>query len=214
MNVLRRYYMALALVALAFLFVAVVYQRLPELVPIHWGSDGEVNGWLPKPWGALILPLTALGSTLLLIFAPAVVPSGFNVASPPKFYPLVVAAIAGFGTFGAAVQLLVAAGAHLNLLRLLVAAAGVLLMITGNFLGKVPRNHLIGIRTPWTLSSEYVWSRTHRLAGPVFVLSGVALLLYALVESGLPDPRVVLFVIGTMVMAPTLYSYLLWRGQR
>jgi uncharacterized membrane protein len=213
MSVLRRYYVALLLVVLAFVLVAVVFRRLPQKIPIHWGADGQANGWLAMPWGVLLLPLVALGSTLLLIFAPSVIPSGPDVASPPRFYPSIVAAFAGFLAFGTGVQLLVAAGSALNLQRLIVAAAGGLLTVTGNYLGKVPRNHLIGIRTPWTASSDYVWERTHRFAGPVFVVCGLVLFLYALVEEGQPNPRVVLFVIGMMVTLPTFYSYVLWRRE-
>lgn len=214
MNLLRRYQLALMLVLLAFLLVAVVFHRLPQEIPVHWGADGQVNGWLEKPWGALVLPLLTLLTTLLLIFAPALMPGGFKVASPPRFYPIIVAALAGFLVFVTAVQLLVATGSPLNLQRLVVGAAGLLLAVTGNYLGKVPRNHLIGIRTPWTLSSELVWERTHRFAGPVFVLCGVVLLLYAAVEGGTPQPRIILPVIGIMVLLPTVYSYLLSRRDK
>jgi uncharacterized membrane protein len=214
MNVLRRYYVALLLVGLAFVLVAVVFHRLPQKIPIQWGPDGQPNGWLARPWGALLLPLVALSSTLFLILVPSVIPSSFDAASPPRFYPSIVAAFAGFLAFGTGVQLLVAAGSALNLQRLIVAAAGGLLAVTGNYLGKVPRNHLVGIRTPWTVSSGYVWERTHRFAGPVFVVCGLVLFLYALVEEGLPNPRVVLFVIGMMIMLPTFYSYVLWRGEK
>jgi len=214
MNVLRRYYVSLLLVMLAFLFVAVVFHRLPQEIPVHWGADGRANGWLVKPWGALVLPFVALGATLLLIFVPGIVQSGFPMTSPPKVYPTVVAAFAGFVAFATGVQLLVAAGAPLNLPRLIMAAAGGLLAVSGNYLGKVPRNHLLGIRNAWTLSSDFVWARTHRFAGPIFVLSGLLLLVYAMIEEGPPNPGVVLFVIGTMVMLPTIYSYLLWRQRK
>jgi uncharacterized membrane protein len=214
MNVLRRYQVALILVVVAFLLAAIVFRRLPPEIPIHWGADGQVNGWLAKPWGALLLPLVALLTTLLLIFAPGFMPSGFNVASPPRFYPHMVAAFAGFLAFVTAVQLLVATGSSLNLPQLVVGAAGGLLAITGNYLGKVPRNHLMGIRTPWTLSSDYVWERTHRFAAPVFVLCGAVLLLYTTFVDGTPKPGVVLPVVGMMVSLPTLYSYLLWRRRK
>jgi uncharacterized membrane protein len=211
MKVLRRYHVALLFVTLAFLFVAVAFRHLPQQIPIRWGTDGQANDWLGKPWGALLLPLVALGATLLLIFAPSVIRSEFDIDLPSRFYPSIVAAFAGFLAFVTGVQLLLATGSPLNLQRLIVAAAGGLLAVTGNYLGKVPRNHLIGIRTPWTLSSGYVWERTHRFAAPVFVLCGLVLVLYALFEEGLPSPRVVLFVIGMMVSLPTVYSYLLWR---
>jgi uncharacterized membrane protein len=211
MNALRRYHVALLMVGLAFLLVAVVFRRLPQEIPIRWDTEGHANGWLAKPWGALLLPLVSLSTALLFIIAPSVMPSAFGVAAPPRFYPIIVAAFTSFVTFGAAVQLLVATGSPLNLQRLVVAAAGGLLVVAGNYLGKVPRNHLIGIRTPWTLSSGYVWERTHRFAGPVFVLCGLVLLLYAMVNEGQPNPRMVLFVIGLMGSLPTVYSYLLSR---
>jgi uncharacterized membrane protein len=214
MNVLRRYQLALMLVVLAFLLVAVMFRRLPQEIPIHWGADGQVDEWLSKPWGALLLPQAALLTTLLLIFAPGFCHGGFPVSAPPKFYPYVVAAFAGFLAIVTGAQLLVASGASLNMQQLVVAAAGGLLAITGNYLGKVPRNHLIGIRTPWTLSSDYVWDRTHRFAAPVFVICGTILLLYAAYEKGVPKPSVVLPIIGVMASLPILYSYFLWRQRK
>jgi uncharacterized membrane protein len=49
----------------------------------------------------------------------------------------------------------------------------------GNVLGKLRSNFFVGIRTPWTLSSEHVWDQTHRWAGRLFVGAAAVLAVLA-----------------------------------
>jgi uncharacterized membrane protein len=97
----------------------------------------------------------------------------------------------------------------------MVGAIGVMILVIGNQLGKSRSMYLVGIRTPWTLASEEVWVRTHRLGGKLMVVAGLAMIGAAL----LPLPAGLLWTIPAVAIAiaaavPIVYSYLLWRREQ
>jgi uncharacterized membrane protein len=107
------------------------------------------------------------------------------------------------------------AGRSVDAGRLIVAATGAMLVLIGNQLGKSRSMYLIGMRTPWTLASEDVWIRTHRLAGKLMVAGGVLIFGAALLH--LPAARlmaVLVAVISVSAGIPIVYSFLLWRRER
>ena len=91
----------------------------------------------------------------------------------------------------------------------MLGALGVLLAVLGNFMGKIRYNYVMGVRTPWTLASERVWDRTHRVVGPLFVLWGLAVLASAV--AGWDDGRVATGMmaggVGLIVAVSLGYSY-------
>jgi hypothetical protein len=101
-----------------------------------------------------------------------------------------------------------ALGWRMSFDRIVVPVIGVLFIILGNFMGKLQRNFFVGIRTPWTLASEEVWFRTHRLGGPLFVLAGIILMIGAFLGEG---AGLILPVIVIAAIVPVIYSYLIYR---
>jgi uncharacterized membrane protein len=81
-------------------------------------------------------------------------------------------------------------------------------MVIGNYFGKTRKNFFLGIRTPWTLASDEVWGRTHRLAGRLFILQG--LIMFAGVLFEIPV-AVLLGMVGVIVVVPVVYSYVVYR---
>jgi uncharacterized membrane protein len=198
-----------ALVVLSFALAAALYTRLPESVPVHWDVHGRANGFMAKPLGAFILPMVTLGSYLLLTVLPRISPRGYDIDRFARVFELLKAAITAFLFLITALALLAAAGAPVPIARAVPAAVGLLLAVLGNFMGKVTRNFFVGIRTPWTLASDEVWLRTHRLGGKMLVLGGAALLLSALAGGGFLLAGVAAVIVAAAV--PIVYSYLLYR---
>jgi uncharacterized membrane protein len=161
----------------AFAFAASMYNSLPESVPTHWNEHDVVNGYTPKPWGVFILPLTMLGIYLMFLFLPALSPSGFRISRFIGVYWILCTVTLGFLLITTIFALLKAQGSSVPLNRVVSAGVGVLIIVIGNFLGKVTKNFFVGIRTPWTLASDEVWLRTHRLAGWSFVIAGFVVLI-------------------------------------
>jgi uncharacterized membrane protein len=206
---LRHYWLALTLVGLTFVAPLLVYERLPDIVPIHWNARGEVDGWAPRTWGAFLLPGVSALITAILIAAPRISPRGFEMQAFSRIYAPLVAAVAAVMLYITIVVLQAALGADVSMDRHALAAAGLLIAFIGNYFGKTTRNFFLGIRTPWTLASDEVWERTHRVSGPLFVGGGLALVACGLV-GGLPA-AVPLTVIAVIVIVPVAYSYAVWR---
>lgn len=184
--------------------------------PIHWGFDGQPDRYGGRSEAFLLMPALAFGLTILLAVVPAFDPRGDNLRRSAPAY-----LTAWLGTLGllAAMQaglLMIAlgvwdAGPGSPFHRLVAGGISVLIMLIGNVLGKARPNWFIGVRTPWALSSDLAWERTHRVAGRLFVLVGLAGLGAALVlPSTAAMPILLVGVIGAAISA-ACYSYVVWR---
>jgi len=210
-DLLRTYWVAFAFVATNLLLLALLYSRLPDPMPWMWDVDGTATHWISKPWGAALLPLAHLLITLFLVFAPTVDPGASRSREAPRFYPFVVAVIGSFLMLTTCLQYAAALGTAPTVPHTLLGGTGLLFAVVGNYLGKVPRNYMVGIRTPWTLCNDYVWERTHRFAAPLFVCGGLALLVHGLSQRGSLSTAFICTTIATVILAPYFYSFVTWR---
>lgn len=196
------------LIALAFAFAAWLYKGLPNPVPTHWNLAQQANGFTPKPWGAFLLPLITLGTYAVLRVLPAISPKGFRMEGFIAVYRLLAVVIVAFLFAVTVVALLKASGSAVDMARLVPMALGVLFLILGNYMGKLQKNFFIGIRTPWTLANDEVWSQTHRLGGKLFMAAGIFAL--AAGALGLPSAAVIAVLVAA-ALGPAVYSYILYR---
>jgi uncharacterized membrane protein len=195
-----------ALIAACFALTALVYTRLPDPMPTHFDLSGHADGFSPKPLGPFKLPLIALAAYGLALWAP-----GISRRRAPRALRVLPLAIAALFLFLVAVILRTALGHALDLGRVMLAAASLYVMVRGNYLGTVPRNWWIGIRTPWTLRDDEVWHRTNRLAGQLSVLGGP--LAFMACIAGAPPPVVLAPLVAAGVVA-AVYSYVVYRRLR
>lgn len=198
------------LVVLGFAFALWLYPALPQAVPVHWNGNGHVNGTLPKPWGAFINALLLLGGWAVFSILPYISPKGWRLEPFQAVYGTIELVLLGFLLVVNVIALMAAAGFAVHMALLMPLILGLLFMILGNYMGKMTRNFFIGIRTPWTLANEEVWTRTHRLGGKLFVLAGIALIIEGLSGVG----AVPIFLAVTLLLPaliPVLYSYVLYK---
>jgi len=208
MNKIRADVISLVFVATAFIVAAVLYPSLPEQIPTHWNSSGEVDGYMKKPGGVLIMPAMALITYVIMKVIPVISPKGFRTDKFSDVIAVLQVTLVGFMSIVAILVLLEARGLNVRINEMIIAGTGLLFVIIGNYLGKVRKNFFIGIRTPWTLASDEVWNRTHRIGGKLFMLSGVIIWIGALL--GLPLTWTVGVAVG-LVLIPLVYSYFLYR---
>lgn len=198
----------LAVAVVSFAAAAILYDRLPVSVPVHWNIHGKADGFISKPWGAFFYPAMIGGVTLLLAVLPAISPRGFRIEPFMRTFRLIMAAVI---IFSASLMVAVFAGAlglPVPVDRALLGGVGALLAVIGNVMGRTTKNFFIGVRTPWTLTNEDVWLRTNRLGGRLFVLIGLAIVVAAMV--GL-DPLLPLGAIIAVTVFLVVYSYVLYR---
>jgi uncharacterized membrane protein/pimeloyl-ACP methyl ester carboxylesterase len=184
------------------------YDKLPDPVPTHFDVAGNPNGYTSKPIGAFILPLILAGLGLVLSVLPKISPRGYAMESFRRVFEIISISILGIVFIIGVAALLQALGWRPPIDRIVLPAIGALFIILGNFMGKLRRNFFVGIRTPWTLASEEVWLRTHRLGGPLFVAAGVILMFGAFLGGG---PALIVPVVVIAAIIPVVYSYVIYR---
>jgi uncharacterized membrane protein len=208
MAIRRADVLGLALIGGVVVLAATLYGRIPATVPTHWNWAGQPDGFLPKPLGVFVLPLVAAVTWAVLAVLPALSPRGFSMERFRGTYDVLRTTIVGFVVLVATAQLLVAAGWRLRIDVVIPVAVGLLLAILGNYMGKVRRNFFVGIRTPWTLASEEVWLRTHRVAGKLFAVAGVLVAAGGLLGAGV---WVLPVTVGAAALGSVAVSYVYFR---
>jgi len=151
---------------------ALVYPMLPERIAIHWNAQGQADGYGSRLNAVGFLPLLTVGIALLLLFLPALDPLKTNLRCFRREYNSFVLFFAGFMAYIHFLTLAWNLGWRVDMTRALAPAFAVLSYFIGVLLSKARRNWFIGIRTPWTMSSDVVWERTHRLASGWFKMAG------------------------------------------
>jgi|SRR5580700_3756570 uncharacterized membrane protein len=208
MKILRENLLALILVLAGFALTAALYGQMPDPVPTHWNLRGVADGFTPKPWGPFLMPLTNAGVLGLMLGLRAFAPREMPVERFARVYTVLTAAVVAFLALVEALTSLAALGVAVNMSRALGLGTGLLFVVLGNFMGKLTRNFFVGIRTPWTLVSDEVWLRTHRLGGKLFVAAGVVTLAAAFTDAGL---HVMLAAVLTAALVSAVYSYVVYR---
>ena len=165
---------------------------------------------MAKPWGPYLLPLMMLGSAALFLLLPRISPRGWDVDGKSRGFRAIVASTLLFMLalhFG---TLAFALGYPVSIPILIPMLVGILFIILGNYLGKVQRNFFIGIRTPWTLADDDVWYRTHRIAGRLFVIAGLFIVLAVPLAGERLASRVIVAAALIAAVIPAIYSYVIY----
>ena len=199
---------SLLLVAGAIVASVVAYPNLPDQVPTHWNAAGEIDGYSGKLTAAIMGPALAAGILVIMWLIPVISPKGFRTEGFQDvinvFQVALVAFLVGIG------GLVIAAGFghEMSVERIVPIAVGLLFIVLGNYMGKIRKNFFIGIRTPWTLASDEVWARTHRLGGYLFVAAGALMVVMPLVGLGVAG-----IVVASMLAAlgPVVYSSIAYK---
>lgn len=190
------------------------YPQLPARVATHWNLHGEPDGYSGRFVGAFVFPLVILGVALVVQILPKIDPKGKNYLKFNDTYWLLINGVLIFmGVMHLAV-LGNAIGAPVSVQRVMPVALGFLFVMVGNYLSRVQPNWFIGIRTPWTLSSDTVWRKTHRLGGWVFVIAGLLFMVSAVLPNSVRATVPLTIVIIVLAVIPVLYSLYLWMRER
>ena len=189
---------------------ALAWPDAPARFPMHWNLHGEIDRWGGSFEGLFLMPLIALGLSLMLRFLPRIDPGRANYDNFAGAWATARVAIAAMLTATYGVVQGAARGRAIEAVTVLPFVIGALLVVLGNLLGKVRPNWFFGIRTPWTLSSAESWNRTHRLGGWVFI--GLGLLTMA---TAIAVPARSILVMTALILGATVglaaYSYVVWR---
>jgi uncharacterized membrane protein len=197
-------------IAAMFVVAALCWSHVSDKIPVHWNWEGKVDRYGGKFEGLLLLPLVALGLYLLLLVLPLFDPGKANYRTFAGAYNVIRLTLMLFLSAIYAVGVLVGLGYHVNMNTVIGLAMGLLFILLGNVMGKIRPNWFVGVRTPWTLSSKLSWTKTHRLAGWLFIVMGLLAVVWAISQS--------VWMFGLMIavdlacgIAMVVYSYLVYR---
>lgn len=194
-------------------YLAWMWNDLPERVPVHFNLKGEADGWAGKTAMIFIVLGTTALLNLILLAVPYIDPKRKLTYMGSKYHQLRFILV----IFMTALTMFIIHNAlnpdtlRLNVLFILI---GGLFIALGNYFQAVKPNYFIGIRTPWTLESEQVWRKTHRLGGILWIVGGVLLIALAfLPESGLQQVLYIA-VVALTVLIPVAYSFVEYRKEQ
>ena len=208
-----RKWIPLLIIAAAFIASAIAYPRLPETIPTHWNMDGQPDDWSSRAFGALITPVILLFVWGFARVLPAIDPRGANYAKFGGAFEAIFDSLMLFLLGMHIVLLRAGLGYPVQIQRIAPFGIGVLLIVIGNLLPRCRPNWFVGIRTPWTLSSDRVWEKTHRIGGRLFVAAGFLIAVAALFW--VQWVHVVLITSILLATAAVLiYSYLEWKREQ
>ena len=198
-------------IALMLVLTAITLPQAADKVPIHWGFDGTPDQKASALLALLFIPLVSIVALLAALLLPRIDPGRENYQNfEASYWKVILAFLVYLGGFHGLICY-AAAGNEVNMTSALCVMVGILMIVIGNFMGKLRPNWMIGIRTPWTLSSKRSWDKTHRLGRWVIMLMGVATGLIAFSPS-----TVTYAIVGTVwvtgLLTLVIYSWLVWRA--
>ena len=193
------------LIVLPVLAGIILWDRLPEQMATHWNAAGDIDGWTSKPFTVFGLPLILLAVQWLCVLGTLADPKKEN--HPVKVLHLVLWIIPVLSLVLGTITYATALGKAVQVEVIMPILIGLILAIIGNYMPKCKQNYTIGIKIPWTLNSEENWNRTHRFAGWLWTFSGIVVMLTGFFGGF----WIFMIIVLLMVLAPILYSYLLFR---
>ena len=207
------YILSLVLIGVSFIASIYVYPMLPSEIAVHWNGAGQVDGYGNKFIGLFLFPAIATIVFLFLVIVPYIDPFRENFKKFRKEYNLSIVLMVFTFMFFNALSLAWNLGIRFNFARAAAPMLGMMFFIMGTILPRTKRNWFFGIRTPWTISSDMVWEKTHKIGGLIVKVSGIIAMFGILV------PADFAFVVAIVPLAVSLvwliiYSYILFRKER
>ena len=204
---------SIVLILIATLAGVLLWSHFPNSMASHWGADDQVNGYISRFWGVFLMPVVTTAMLILFLIIPSIDPLKANIQLFREFFNTFITLIIVFMLYVHGLTLAWNLGyTGFRMSSALLPALGLLFIFMGALISKAKRNFFIGIRTPWTLSSDTVWDATHRLGGKLFIAAGVIALLGAF----FPEYAIwfIMFPIMGAALISVVYSYILYQAEQ
>ena len=202
---------ASALILLPILVGLLLMDRLPEAFATHWGMDGQSDGWSSRSFAIFVPPIVMLALFWVCVFFTGKDP-GNQDGRNKKPFAMVLWIVPLLSNLCCGMMYALALGAKFSVTNLMLVVMGLLFLVIGNYMPKCQMNSTIGIKVSWAYTSEENWNATHRFAGRVWVMGGLAILLPALLPTNLINPLFPAIMLAIAVI-PMVYSWRYYKKQ-
>ena len=180
-----------------------LWNSLPDVMATHFGADNEGNGFSSKAFAVIGIPILLLAVEWIGALVTAHDPRKQNIS--PKMFSIMLWIVPVISIVATATMYSYNLGYKMNITFFAELVMGLAFVVLGNYLPKARQNYTIGIKTPWTLSNEDIWNRTHRLAGYLWVVGGITIVVFSLI--GFTKIYLMIAIIAVMAVIPYIYSY-------
>lgn len=198
---------------LPFILGAIFYSKLPDTMITHWNFNNEPDGYSSKPFALFGMPLILIGITALCLWITKADPKYDNVKRSKKVLNIVIWFMPILTNIIQIVSIIANMGKKVDIGLIVGGLIGILFIVIGNYLPKCKQNYTLGVRTPWTLASEKVWQKTHKLSGVCFVICGFILIITSILKSSIWGMfGIIVFVV--LIFLPIVYSYILYKKEK
>lgn len=204
---------ALIEIVIGFIITFMFYDKLPQQVPIHWNSAFEADNFISKPLGAYFAPLMNMGMFILLLILPKIDPKAQNYKDFTKFYNIFRVFFHSLILIIQISIILVALKVNINIGLYMMILGCIAAIVFGNYLSTIRFNYFVGVKTPWTLASEHVWKKTHRIMGHICVTIGFVGLIGIFILSKPVWGHMMMSCIIGWALFGFIYSYVVFRNE-
>lgn len=205
--------LVISLIAIAVIAGVVLWNQFPEQMASHWNVNDQADDYMPKFWGVFLMPIISLGMLILFLVIPNIDPLKANIAEFRNIFNLFILLIVAFMLYVHGLTLAWNMGNQsFKMSAAMLPFLGILFIFIGYMLRQAKRNFFIGIRTPWTLSSDTVWDKTHQLGSVLFMVSGALAFVGSFFGGTLAFWLFFIPLMGSVLFL-ILYSYILYRNE-
>ena len=205
----RKFFLVTCIITILPMFLGLfLWNRLPDQIATHFDFNGTPDGYSSKRFAVIGIYVFCLFMHIFCAVVTCLDPKKKNVS--PKIYRLILCICPLVSLWCAALIYSNALHAPLHFINWGSLLMGVIFLVTGNYLPKCRQNYTIGIKLPWTLDDEENWNYTHRLAGKLWMIGGVLIILLGF-QTVIPPMAVSLTIIIVVTMIPAIASYLYYK---
>lgn len=202
----KTHYAIISIIIAFFLIGIFVYPQLPDKLASHWNSSGEVNDYTSKFFGTFLMPLISIFIAGLFFLIPKIDPLKKNIKKFRKYFDIFILFILIFMFYIYVLTILWNFGYQFNMNLMIMPAIALLFYFIGIIMPKLKRNWFMGIRTPWTLSNDTVWEKTHKIGGTLFKVLALVFVISMFFENYML--YIILIPVFSIIIYLFIYSYL------
>lgn len=193
---------------ITFVFVALIF-IMPDTIPTHWDSQWNVDSYGSR-YTLLILALLPLVMHYGMLLMLKIDPRHKNLEKRQATYNIFRYGLTCFFMILTVLFYYLSYNPQSDIEYLFLLLIGVVFIGMGNYMPRVPQNYSLGIKTPWTLSNEYVWKKTHRIGGYSWIVIGIMIVVLGLIHYSYAYYVMIALLIGDVVLM-MVYSYIIYK---
>ncbi len=191
------------LIIVSFLIGIYFYPQFPDQIATHWGTGNQANGYSSKAFGLFFMPILSVFMFILFIALPKFEPYKKNFDQFKKYFQNFINIIFAFLFYIYLITIIWNLGFRFNMTQILSPAFALIFYYAGVLTSKAKQNWFVGFRTPWTMSNEEVWNKTHKISSKLFKISG----LICLLSIFLPNLSVFFIIVPVILTSVFVFAY-------